>query len=231
MIVKENILIVDDDKDIREMLVNYFIKDGYSVEHAYNGEEGLQLINAKSFSLILLDVMMPKMDGYTMLVKLRKSSNIPVILLTAKNQQMDKVKGFINGCDDYIVKPFDFTELSLRVMAVLKRTKVNSNLCQDIIRVKDMEIDTLEYTVKKDNVEIILTPKEFDILYRLASNKGRIYSTKMLYEILWKDTFMENDNTVTMHIKNLRGKLGDSIKNGKYIKTIWGLGYKIEKDI
>jgi|SRR5665648_16769 len=149
MIVNENILIVDDDQDIREMLVNYFIKDGYSVEHACNGEEGLQRIKAKSFSLILLDVMMPKMDGYTMLVQLRKSSNTPVILLTAKNQQMDKIRGFINGCDDYIVKPFDFTELSLRVMAVLKRTKVNSSLFQDIIRVKDMEIDTLEYTVKK----------------------------------------------------------------------------------
>ncbi|AWI06250.1 response regulator transcription factor [Clostridium drakei] len=229
--MKENILIVDDDRDIREMLVNYFSKEGYAVEQACNGEEGLKILKAKPFSLILLDVMMPKMDGYTMLLKLRESSNIPVILLTAKGQQMDKIKGFINGCDDYIVKPFDFTELSLRVMAVLKRTKSNNNSCQDIIKVKDIEINTLEYAVKKDDLEIILTPKEYEILYTLAINKGRVYSTKMLYELLWKDTFMQNDNTVTMHIKNLREKLGDSVKQGKYIKTIWGVGYKIEKDL
>ncbi len=213
------------------MLVNYFSKEGYAVEQACNGEEGLKILKAKPFSLILLDVMMPKMDGYTMLLKLRESSNIPVILLTAKGQQMDKIKGFINGCDDYIVKPFDFTELSLRVMAVLKRTKSNNNSCQDIIKVKDIEINTLEYAVKKDDLEIILTPKEYEILYTLAINKGRVYSTKMLYELLWKDTFMQNDNTVTMHIKNLREKLGDSVKQGKYIKTIWGVGYKIEKDL
>lgn len=229
--MKENILIVDDDRDIREMLINYFSKEGYAVEQACNGEEGLKILKAKSFSLMLLDVMMPKMDGYTMLLKLRESSNIPVILLTAKGQQMDKIKGFINGCDDYIVKPFDFTELSLRVMAILKRTKSNNNSCQDIIKVKDIEINTSEYTVKKDNLEIILTPKEYEILYTLAINKGRVYSTKMLYELLWKDTFMQNDNTVTMHIKNLREKLGDSVKQGKYIKTIWGVGYKIEKDL
>jgi DNA-binding response OmpR family regulator len=229
--MKENILIVDDDRDIREMLVNYFSKEGYLVEHACNGEEGLKILKGKTFSLILLDVMMDKMDGYTMLLKLREWSNIPVILLTAKDQQMDKIKGFINGCDDYIVKPFDFTELSLRIMAILKRTKVNNNLFHDMIKLKDIEINTLEYTVKKDKVEIILTPKEYEILYTLAANKGRVYSTKMLYELLWEDTFMENDNTVTMHVKNLREKLGDSIKQGKYIKTIWGVGYKIEKDI
>ncbi|AKA67309.1 response regulator transcription factor [Clostridium scatologenes] len=229
--MKENILIVDDDREIREMLVNYFSKEGYAVEQACNGEEGLKILKTKSISLILLDVMMPKMDGYTMLLKLRESSNIPVILLTAKGQQMDKIKGFINGCDDYIVKPFDFTELSLRVMSILKRTKSNNNSCQDIIKVKDIEINTLEYAVKKDNLEIILTPKEYEILYTLAINKERVYSTKMLYELLWKDTFMQNDNTVTMHIKNLREKLGDSVKQGKYIKTIWGVGYKIEKDL
>ncbi|MBU3173520.1 response regulator transcription factor [Clostridium estertheticum] len=229
--MKENILIVDDDNDIREMLVFFFSKEGYSVENSCNGEEGLKILKEKPFSLILLDVMMPKMDGYTMLLKLREASNLPVILLTAKDQQMDKIKGFINGCDDYVVKPFDLTELLLRVMAVLKRTKGNNKLCQDIIKVKDIEINILEHTVKKDNIEIILTPKEYEILYKLSANKGRIYSTKMIYELLWKCTFMENDNAVTMHVKNLREKLGDSVKEGKYIKTIWGVGYKIEKDI
>lgn len=229
--MEENILIIDDDKDIREMLVNYFTKEGYAVQAAYNGQDGLQIVKLKSISLILLDVMMPKMDGYTMLVKLRKFSNVPVILLTAKDQQIDKIKGFIDGCDDYIVKPFDFTELSLRVMAILRRIKVNSTVQDHILKVKDIEINTLEHTVKKHNMEIVLTPKEYEILYTLASNRGRVYSTKMLYEMLWKDTFMQNDNTVTMHIKNLREKLGDSVKQGKYIKTIWGVGYKIGNNI
>jgi two-component system response regulator VanR len=229
--VKESILIIDDDKDIREMLGNYFSKDGYSIEYACDGEEGIKTIKNNSFSLILLDVMMPKMDGYTMLAKLREFSDIPVILLTAKGQQMDKVKGFIIGCDDYVVKPFDFTELSLRVMAILKRYKHDSTITNNIIRIKDLEINTLEYTVKREQEEIILTPKEFEILYTLASNRGRIYSTKMLYELLWKDAFLENDNAVTMHMKNLREKLGDKVKESRYIKTVWGVGYKIEKDI
>jgi Response regulators consisting of a CheY-like receiver domain and a winged-helix DNA-binding domain len=229
--MKENILIIDDDKDIREMLINYFSKEGYVMQAAYNGEDGLRVVKSKPISLILLDVMMPKMDGYTMLIKLREFSSIPVILLTAKDQQIDKIKGFIDGCDDYIVKPFDFTELSLRIMAILRRSNISHAVKNHILKVKDIEINTLEHTVKKDNLEIILTPKEYEILYTLASNKGRVYSTRVLYEMLWKDTFMENDNTVTMHIKNLRNKLGDSVKNGKYIKTIWGVGYKIENNI
>ncbi|MBV4425136.1 response regulator transcription factor [Clostridium tyrobutyricum] len=229
--MKEHILIIDDDKDIREMLINYFSKEGYVMQAAYNGEDGLRVVKSKPISLILLDVMMPKMDGYTMLIKLREFSSIPVILLTAKDQQIDKIKGFIDGCDDYIVKPFDFTELSLRIMAILRRSNISHAVKNHILKVKDIEINTLEHTVKKDNLEIILTPKEYEILYTLASNKGRVYSTRVLYEMLWKDTFMENDNTVTMHIKNLRNKLGDSVKNGKYIKTIWGVGYKIENNI
>lgn len=231
MVMKENILIIDDDKDIREMLINYFSKEGYVMQAAYNGEDGLRVVKSKPISLILLDVMMPKMDGYTMLIKLREFSSIPVILLTAKDQQIDKIKGFIDGCDDYIVKPFDFTELSLRIMAILRRSNISHAVKNHILKVKDIEINTLEHTVKKDNLEIILTPKEYEILYTLSSNKGRVYSTRVLYEMLWKDTFMENDNTVTMHIKNLRNKLGDSVKNGKYIRTIWGVGYKIENNI
>lgn len=231
IVVKKNILIIDDDNDIRNMLVNYFKKEDYLVYYASDGEKGLQILESKSVSLIILDIMMPKMDGYTMLSKLRGFSSVPVILLTAKDQQMDKIRGFIVGCDDYIVNPFDFTELSLRVLAVLRRSKVSNTLQNHVLKIRDIEINTLEHTVKKDNREIVLTPKEYEILYTLASNRGRVYSTRMLYEIIWKDTFMENDNTVTMHVKNLRRKLGDSVKQGKYIKTIWGVGYKIEKNI
>ncbi|MHC1685214.1 MAG: response regulator transcription factor [Clostridiaceae bacterium] len=224
------ILIVDDDLDIREMVGNYFSREGYEIEYACDGEEGLRSIKGNQFSLILLDIMMPKMDGYMMLAKLREFCDTPVILLTAKGQQMDKIKGFTKGCDDYVVKPFDFTELSLRVSAILKRASIVNEDKREILRVKDIEINTLEYTVKKGNEEIILTPKEFEILCVLASNKGRVYSTKMIYELLWKDTFLENDNSVITHMRNLREKLGDKVKESKYIKTIWGMGYKIEKD-
>lgn len=228
--MKNQILIVDDDLDIREMLGNYFSREGYKIEYAADGEEGLRSVKESKFSLILLDIMMPKMDGYMMLAKLREFCDTPVILLTAKDQQMDKIKGFTKGCDDYVVKPFDFTELSLRVSVILKRSKNINEDKNEILKVKDIEINTLEYTVKRCDEEIILTPKEFEILCVLASNKGRVYSTKMLYELLWKDTFLENDNSVITHMRNLRDKLGDKVKDSKYIKTIWGMGYKIEKD-
>ena len=228
--MQNNILIVDDDLDIREMLGNYFSREGYEIAYACDGEEGLRITKKKPFSLILLDIMMPKMDGYAMLAKLREFCDTPVILLTAKGEQMDKIKGFTKGCDDYVVKPFDFTELSLRVLSILKRIPDINGLEASSLKIKDLEINVLEHTVQKSGEEILLTPKEFEILGILASNKGRVYSTKMLYELLWKDTFLENDNSVIVHMGNLRDKLGDKFKEGKYIKTIWGMGYKVEKD-
>jgi two-component system response regulator VanR len=229
--MRNNLLIIDDDRDIGEMLCSYFSKNGYDTVYASNGKYGLELYKKCNFSLIILDIMMPEMDGYAMLKKLREISDVPVILLTAKAEPMDKVTGFIMGCDDYVVKPFDFMELSLRISAILKRTTVNQVALDNVIRVKDIEINTDEFSVKREGNEIILTAKEYAILYTLASNKGRLYSSKMLYELLWKETFMETDNTVIMHIKNLREKIGDTVKDSRYIKTIWGMGYKIEKDI
>lgn len=231
IIINDKLLIVDDDADIREMLGNYFVREGLDIVYACNGEEGLEIIKREQVSLILLDIMMPKMDGYRMLTKLREFSDTPVILLTAKGEQIDKIKGFTKGCDDYVVKPFDFAELSLRIQAILKRvntTKVSEK--NDILKVKDLEINLVEHTVHKSGIEILLTPKEFQILSTLASNKGRVYSTKMLYELIWKEPFLENDNSVIVHMRNLREKLGDKVKEGKYIKTIWGTGYKVEKD-
>lgn len=229
--MQNKILIVDDDQDIREMLGNYFSREGYEVDYACDGEEGLEITKKKSFSLILLDIMMPKMDGYVMLAKLREFCDTPVILLTGKGEQTDKIKGFTKGCDDYVVKPFDFAELSLRIIAILKRyATINSTDASNILKIKDLEINLIEHTVYKCQEEILLTPKEFEILSTLASNKGRVYSTKVLYELIWKDTFLENDNSVIVHMRNLREKLGDKVKEGKYIKTIWGMGYKVEKD-
>ncbi|SHI60081.1 DNA-binding response regulator, OmpR family, contains REC and winged-helix (wHTH) domain [Clostridium cavendishii DSM 21758] len=230
----EKILVVDDDKDIAFMLKNYLTKEGYEIEIAHDGIEGLKSVTGFMPKIILLDVMMPNMDGYTMLSKLRDFSNIPVILLTAKGEQMDKVLGFMKGCDDYVVKPFDLTELTFRIRAVLKRINSIANNKienEDKIIIKDLEIIRDEFRVLKLGEDLKLTKKEFEILCLLASNKGRVYSTKLIYENLWGETFIENDNSILTHIRNLREKLGDNAKEGKYIKTVWGVGYKVEKDI
>lgn len=229
--IQKTLLIVDDDADIREMLGNYFAKESYKVDFACDGKQGLEKAREFSYDTILLDIMMPEMDGYTMLEQLRKFSDVPVILLTAKGEQMAKIKGFTKGCDDYVMKPFDLVELSFRIQAIQKRM-VKKEIEKDlsIISIKDISIHTEEHLVYKNGSEIDLTPKEYAILCLLAVNKGRVFSTKVIYEQIWKDTFMENDNSVITHIRNLREKIGDNAKKGIYIKTVWGVGYKVEKE-
>ncbi|MBY6846435.1 response regulator transcription factor [Clostridium botulinum] len=225
------ILIVDDDKTIVEFLQIFLIKEGYEVRISYNGEEALDKIRSEQFNLILMDIMMPKLDGFEAIKRIRRLTNIPIIFLTAKDSQQDKIKGFISGCDDYITKPFDLVELSLRMSAILKRVStgvVEEN--KDLIKVKDLELNLKEHTLYKGEDEITLTPKEFDILCLLARNKGRVFPSSELYERVWGQEFLENDNSLLTHIRNLREKLNDTVKNSKYIKTVWGVGYKIEKE-
>ncbi|NFB54810.1 response regulator transcription factor [Clostridium botulinum] len=225
------ILIVDDDKTIVEFLQIFLIKEGYEVRISYNGEEALDKIRSEQFNLILMDIMMPKLDGSEAIKRIRRLTNIPIIFLTAKNSQQDKIKGFISGCDDYITKPFDLVELSLRVSAILKRVSTSvAEENKDIIKVKDLELNLKEHTLYKEKNEIKLTPKEFDILFLLARNKGRIFPSSEIYERVWGQEFLENDNSLLTHIRNLREKLNDTVKNSKYIKTVWGVGYKIEKE-
>ena len=228
--MKQSLLIVDDDSDIRDMIANYFGREGYEISTAENGREGLKLAREKTFSVILLDVMMPQMGGYEMLSELRTFSDMPVILLTAKGEQMSKIKGFTKGCDDYVVKPFDFAELSLRIQVILKRTAGLSKEKDNLLTVRDLRINQEEHTIFRGDEEIVLTQKEYEILCVLASHKGRVYSTKMLYELIWDSPFLENDKSVITHMRNLREKIGDKVKDGTYIKTIWGAGYKIEKE-
>lgn len=221
------ILIVEDDIDIAEMIKDYLSKDGYSLTLAENGVVALNKFKEEKYNLILLDVMMPIMDGYETLSKIREVSQVPIIMLTAKGTQMDKVIGFNKGCDDYIVKPFDLLELTLRIRAILRRgnySASNNNLIY-----KDLEINKEEYKVLQNEIEVKLTKKEFEILTLLIENQGRIYSPAVIYEQIWNEEYLESDNSVLTHIRNLRDKLGDKLKEGKYIKTIWGVGYKVEK--
>lgn len=230
--MNKNLLIIEDDIDIALMIKEYLKKEEYNIFIASSGEEGLETFKKNNIDLIMLDVMMPGIDGYMTLSKIRETSNIPVIMLTAKGHQMDKVIGFKNGCDDYIVKPFDLIELNLRIIAILRRgnTKNNESNSNDIINYKDLIINKEEYSVMKSGDEINITKKEFEILSLLMSNQGRIYTSEMIYNLVWKDTYLENDNSVIMHIRNIREKLGDKVKDSIYIKTIWGVGYKVEKN-
>lgn len=226
----EKILIIDDDEDIRNLLKDYLEKEGYNIHVSKDGKEGIEVFKSFQPEIVLMDILMPNLDGYNTLSKLRKISNVPVIMITAKGQQYDKVLGFIKGCDDYLVKPFDLTELSFRIRAILRRTSNSKKVKDNKIHVNDLEIIAEEFTVIKGGQRLKLTKKEFKILNLLASNKGRVFSPKSIYESVWNDVYMDNDNSVLTHIRNLREKIGDTAKNSKYIKTIWGVGYSIEKD-
>lgn len=226
----ERLLVVEDDMDIALMLKEYLSKEGYEILIANNGQEALKILRENHIDLVLLDVMMPIMDGHETLSKIRGFSSVPVIMLTAKGQQFDKVIGFKKGCDDYIVKPFDLIELSLRVKAVLRRGNINI-VSNDLVKeYKDLKINKEDYSVIKSEIDIKLTKKEFDILALLVWNQGRIYSPKTLYEQIWNEPYLDNDNSIITHMRNLREKIGDRVKEGIYIKTIWGVGYKVEKD-
>ncbi|SHJ27349.1 DNA-binding response regulator, OmpR family, contains REC and winged-helix (wHTH) domain [Clostridium cavendishii DSM 21758] len=228
--MKDKILVVDDDRNIVDFLSIFLTKEGYEIVKAYDGREAIKNIENDNFSIILMDVMMPNMDGFEAITKIREVSEIPIIFLTARESQQDKIKGFISGCDDYITKPFDLVELSLRIAAMIKRTKINNEEEADVIKIVDLSLNLKAHTLFRDEVEIKLTPKEFEILSLLARNKDRIFSSEEIYERVWGEKFMESDNSLLTHVRNLREKLNDTVKNSKYIKTVWGVGYKIEKE-
>ncbi len=228
--MKNNLLIIEDDIDIALMVKEYLSKEGYNVFIANNGEYGVKFFKENNIDLIMLDVMMPGIDGYTTLEMIRGISNVPIIMLTAKGHQIDKVIGFKKGCDDYLVKPFDLVELNLRIAAILRRGSIKAETNNSIIQYKDLLINKDEYNVLKSDREIKLTKKEFEILALLMSNQGKIYTSEVIYNKVWNEVYLENDNSVITHIRNLREKLGDTVKDSMYIKTIWGVGYKVEKD-
>ncbi|MCE3201260.1 response regulator transcription factor [Paenibacillus sonchi] len=228
------ILIVDDDRTIVDFLSIFLEREGYSITSCYDGVTALDHIRTEAFQLILLDIMMPAMNGFDLISRIREISQVPVIFLTAKDQQEDKIRGFIAGCDDYVTKPFDLTELSLRISAILKRRPAAAEqpaAAPGELQIKDITLLPEEHAVSKNGVEINMTPKEYGILLLLARNKGRVFTSRDIYELVWEDAYLESDNTVLTHIRNLREKLGDTVKNSKYIRTVWGVGYKVDKEV
>lgn len=228
--MKKYILIVDDDENIRNLLSIYLENEGFNTIKAENAKEALEILAEKEIELILLDIMMPQIDGIDACMRIRKDKNMPIIMISAKSEDMDKIHGLTAGADDYITKPFNPLELIARVKAQLRRYdkyNIGNNNSKVIIEIGDLTINTDTRQVWVDEKEVRLTPKEFDILELLARNKGIVLSIRKIYEEVWKEEFFKADNTVTVHITNLREKIEADSKAPVYIKTIWGDGYKI----
>lgn len=230
---KETILIVDDEKEIRDLIDIYLKNEGYKTLKAENGITALKLLKNNNIDLILLDIMMPKMDGIETCMKIREEKNTPIIMLSAKSEDIDKIMGLTTGADDYITKPFNPLELVARVKSQLRRyLKLNEFKKPDnkngFIEVDDLIINVNTHEVKIGNKDIKLTPREFDILKLLAENRGIVFSIEKIYETVWKESFMESENTVMVHIRKIREKIEQNPRKPIYIKTVWGVGYKIE---
>ena len=225
-----NILICDDEKDIVSALKIYLEAEGYRTFAAYNGREALAIIRAQEIHLVLMDIMMPEMDGISAMVKLREESNLPVILLTAKGEDTDKVLGLNVGADDYVTKPFNPLELVARVKSQLRRyTTLSSTPSGDAVyEAGGLVINDELKKVTVDGEEVKLTPIEYNILLLLMKNKGKVFSISQIYEEIWNEEAIGADNTVAVHIRHIREKIEINPKEPRYLKVVWGVGYKIE---
>lgn len=227
----KKILICDDEKDIVRLIKIYLENEGYETLTANNGQEALEILSKENADLIVLDVMMPVMDGIETCLKIREFSIAPIIFLSAKTEDMDKIMGLSSGADDYLAKPFNPLELIARVKAQFRRLEMiqPENISKKGLMVQDIRVDLDSHMVFKGDKEIALTPTEFDMLVYLMKNLGRVLTIKQLYETVWEEEFLDSRNTIMVHIRKLREKIENDSKNPTIIKTVWGVGYKIEK--
>lgn len=229
-----NILVVDDEQSIADLIEVYLKNENYDVFKFYNGRDALQCVENQNIDLAILDVMLPDVTGFSICQQIREKYNFPVIMLTAKDEEVDKITGLTLGADDYITKPFRPLEMVARVKAQLRRFKKynSSEPVQDenIIEISGLVLDKDDHKCTLNGKQILLTPTEFSILWVLCSNRGRVVSSEELFHEVWGDKYFTNsNNTVMVHIRHLREKMHDSAEHPKYIKTVWGVGYKIEK--
>jgi len=231
--MNDRILVVDDEKAIADLIELYLRNENYIVFKSHNGQDALDLVESESLDLAILDVMLPDMTGFEICQKIREKHNFPIIMLTAKDEEIDKITGLTLGADDYITKPFRPLEMVARVKAQLRRyTRYNPSEPADeenVIAFSGLVIDKDAHECTLNERPLSLTPTEFDILWMLASNRGRVVSSEELFREVWGEKYFTSNNTVMVHIRHLREKMNDSAENPKYIKTVWGVGYKIEK--
>ncbi|MFQ6388768.1 response regulator transcription factor [Priestia aryabhattai] len=226
--MKDRILIIDDDEQIRNLIAIYLENEGFEALKVSNAVSGLALLEEQELDLIILDIMMPHMNGIDAAFKIREEKNMPIIMLSAKSEDMDKISGLTAGADDYLTKPFNPLELIARVKSQIRRyKKYNERAERGVIQIGDLEINRSTRLVFVRGQEVRLTPKEFDILELLARNKGTVMSMGKIYESVWQEDAFKSDNTVMVHITKIREKIEDNPKKPIYIKTIWGVGYRI----
>ena len=226
-----NVLVCDDEKDIVSALKIYLASEGYQVFEAYNGREALEIMNRETVHLVLMDIMMPEMDGIQAMVKIREISNVPVILLTAKSEDTDKILGLTVGADDYITKPFNPVELQARVKSQIRRYMLLGSGNQQMeakFTIGGIEMDDRAKEVTLDGENVNLTRTEYDILKLLMEHPGEVYSPNQIYESVWKEDAFGTENTVAVHIRHLREKIEYNPAEPRYLKVVWGRGYKME---
>ncbi|MBQ3935114.1 MAG: response regulator transcription factor [Clostridia bacterium] len=225
----KRILCIDDDSNICDLLNMYLTKEGYVVDTAGDGVKGLEVFRARTPDLILLDIMMPNMDGWQVCKEIRKTSNVPIIMVTAKGETIDKVLGLELGADDFIVKPFDMNELVARIKAVLRRSSKQENGEPEVLRFDKVEISLQRYELKIDGKAVELPPKELELMYFLASNRNHVFTRDQLLDKVWGYDYLGDSRTVDVHIKRLREKL-EGVSDKWSLKTVWGVGYKFETE-
>lgn len=229
--MQSNILLVEDDISIQEMVENYLTKEGFVVATASDGEDGLAKFIKGSFDLVILDIMMPKLDGLEVVRLIREGSAVPILMMSAKDTDVDKAIGLGLGADDYICKPFSMIELSARVKAGIRRsTKYSAppKAEDEIIQIGDLKIDTINFTAWKKGEVIKLTSKEFELLKLFSKNRNRVFSKAQIYNLIWNEEYFGDENVINVHMRRLREKIEDDPSNPEYIKTLWGIGYKLE---
>ncbi len=229
------ILVCDDDKEIVKAIEIYLTKEGYHVVKAYNGREALDIINKEEVHLVLLDIMMPEMDGMTAAARIRKDKTVPIIMLSAKSEDYDKIMGLNNGADDYVTKPFNPLELIARVNSQIRRYTSLGSIHQEkgneenVYITGNLKINDNTKQVTVEGKEVKLTPTEYNILKFLTKNKGIVFSIEQIYENVWEDEAYGAENIIAVHIRHIREKIEINPREPKYLKVIWGIGYKIEK--
>lgn len=227
---KLTVLVVDDDREIVESIAIFLQADGYLVRKAYNGLEALDIVMTENVHLIILDIMMPELDGIKTLLKVRESKNLPIILLSAKSENADKILGLTAGADDYITKPFNPSELVARVKSQLRRyTQLGAMQIKETqIVIRGLVLDTESKSVTVDGEAVRLTPLEYKILELLCRHPGRVFSTEEIYRQVWNDDIV-SDNAIAVHVRHIREKIEINPKEPRYLKVVWGVGYKIER--
>lgn len=227
----EKILLVEDDISISEMVENYLIKEGFSIVTAFDGEEAITKFLKDSFDLVVLDIMMPKIDGIEVTKIIRNKSMIPILIMSAKDSDVDKAIGLGFGADDYITKPFSMIEFSARIKAAIRRATKYSGTDKEeeneIININELTIDLNNFQVSKNGEAISLTSKEFEILKLFVTNPSRVFTKAQIYSFVWNDDYFGDDNVINVHMRRLREKIEENPSQPRYIKTLWGIGYKL----